>query len=59
MRKFNNSLNISGKIIESARLSKNLSREDLAKKLQLLGIAVDRSFIYRVEKQFCSIKQTT
>ena len=56
MRKFNNSLNISGKIIESARLSKNLSREDLAKKLQLLGIAVDRSFIYRIEKQFCSIK---
>ena len=56
MRKFNDALNIAGKIIENKRLSKNLSREDLAKELQLLGIIVDRSFIYRIEKQFSSIK---
>ena len=36
MRKFNKKSNICGKIIENARLTKNLSREDLAQKLQLL-----------------------
>lgn len=56
MRKFNNSANICGKIIENARLAKNLSREDLADKLQLMGIVVDRSFVYRIEKQASILK---
>ena len=56
MRKFNKKSNICGKIIENARLTKNLSREDLAQKLQLLGLSVDRSFIYRIEKQNSVLK---
>ena len=56
MRKFNKKSNICGKIIENARLTTNLSREDLAQKLQLLGLSVDRSFIYRIEKQNSILK---
>lgn len=56
MRKFNNNSNICGKVIENARLSQNLSREDLSKKLQLIGISVDRSFVYRIETQKSSLK---
>lgn len=56
MRRYNNKLNISGKIIENARLSKNLSREDLSNKLQLMGLNVDRSFVYRIEKQSSTLK---
>lgn len=56
MRKFNENSNLCGKIIEDARLSKGLSREDLSNKLQLLGISVDRSFVYRIEKQTSILK---
>lgn len=56
MRRYNNKLNISGKVIENARLSKNLSREELSNKLQLMGLNVDRSFVYRIEKQSATLK---
>ena len=56
MRRYNNKLNISGKVIENARLSKNLSREELSNKLQLMGLNVDRSFVYRIEKQSSTLK---
>lgn len=56
MIKFNNRSNICGKIIENARLSQNLSREDLSKKLQLKGIPVDRSFVYRIEREKSILK---
>ena len=56
MRKVDNKSNVCGKLIENVRLSKNLSREQLAEKLQLIGLNVDRSFIYRIEKQRSIIK---
>lgn len=56
MRKYNNYSNVSGKVIENARLNKSLSREDLSNKLQLMGITVDRSFVYRIEKQKSVLK---
>lgn len=56
MRKYNNVSNISGKIIEKYRLERNMSREDLAKELQLMGISVDRSHIYRIEKETVLLK---
>lgn len=56
MRKVNNKSNICGKIIENKRLSQNLSREELAEKMQLMGLNVDRSFIHRIEKQKSIIK---
>ena len=56
MRKYNSRSNICGKIIENARLSQNLSREELSHKLQLIGIPVDRSFVYRIEKEKSILK---
>ncbi len=49
MRKYNGLPNISGKTIEKYRLEHNMSREDLAEQLQLMGISIDRSHVYRIE----------
>ena len=56
MRKYNNKSNISGKIIEQSRLEKNMSREELAEKLQLMGINIDRNHIYSIEKEIVIVK---
>lgn len=50
MRKLNGKSNISGKVIEKYRLDKNMSREDLAQKLQLCGLNIDRTHVLRIEK---------
>lgn len=50
MRKYNGKSNVCGEIVEKTRLAKNMSREDLAKKLQLAGLNVDRTHILRIEK---------
>lgn len=56
MRKYNNKSNISGKTIEQYRLKADMSREDLAKQLQLAGISIDRTHILRIEKEKVIIK---
>lgn len=56
MRKYNNKSNISGKIIEQYRLKADMSREDLAEQLQLLGLSIDRTHILRIEKEKVIIK---
>ncbi len=56
MRTYKDQINFFGKIIENARLAHDLSREELAQELQLRGIIVDRSYIYRIEKQKSIIK---
>lgn len=56
IRKFNNKKNISGKIIEKYRTEKNISREELAEKLQLLGLNMDRTHIFRIEKNQLMVK---
>lgn len=56
MRKYKSLSNISGKIIEKYRLERNMSREDLAEQLQLIGINVDRYHIYRLEQEKVIIK---
>lgn len=56
MRTYKDQLNFFGKTIENSRLIHNLSREELAQKLQLKGITIDRSYIYRIEKQKSIIK---
>ena len=50
MRKINGKSNLSGKLIENHRLQKNISREELAQQLQLLGLDLDRVQIFRIEK---------
>jgi len=56
MRKFNNKSNITGKIVEKYRLQKDMSREDLAHKLQLMGLNIDRSHLLRLEKNKVIVK---
>ena len=56
MRKFNGKSNISGSIIEKYRELRNMSREDLAEKLQLLGLNIDRVTIYRIEQNNVILK---
>lgn len=50
MRKFNNKSNLAGRVIEKYRLKRKMSREILAQKLQLQGLEIDRSTIFRIEK---------
>ena len=50
MRKFNGKSNVSGEIIEKYRLKRDMSREELAEKLQLEGFNIDRTNIFRIEK---------
>lgn len=56
MRKYNGKSNLSGKIIEKYRNVRNMSREELAEQLQLLGINYDRTGIYRIENEKSIIK---
>ena len=56
MRKYNEKSNICGELIEKYRIKQDISREDLAKKLQLLGINIDRSSILRIEKGIVILK---
>ncbi len=56
MRKYNGKSNISGKIIENYRNNKNMTRDDLAKQLQLLGINIDRTGILRIENNKIILK---
>lgn len=41
---------IVGKLIEKQRQQKNITREQLAEKLQLEGLNIDRTHILRLEK---------
>ncbi len=56
MKKYNNQPNISGSLIESFRLKRGFSKEEVCKKLQLLGISIDRIELYRMEKNQMIIK---
>ena len=56
MRKFNEKSNLAGDIIRKYRLQNNLSGEELAEQLQLKGLDVDRSYIFRIEKGKAIIK---
>lgn len=56
MRKFNGKSNIAGEIIEKYRIEKNMSREELANQLQLLGINIDRTSILRIEQNKVILK---
>jgi len=49
MRKYNGKSNLCGQIIEKYRTEQNMSRENLAEQLQLLGLNIDRTHILRIE----------
>ena len=46
---FNGSKNICGKRVKEARKKLNLSQENLAAKLQIEGIAIERDSVSRIE----------
>jgi len=56
MKKYNNKPNITGNLIQSYRVQKGITKEDLCKKLQLLGINIDRNELYRMEHNRMIIK---
>lgn len=49
INKYNNLKNISGSVLRELRLKANLSQQDLAKKLQLLGIKLISKEISKIE----------
>ena len=51
MNKYKNKSNISGKVINNARISKNLSLEKLSNKLQLIGITLYPNDIFLIENE--------
>lgn len=56
MKKYNNQPNIIGNILSKARIKKGISKTDLCRKLELLGIEFDRNEIYRIENYKMSVK---
>ena len=47
--KYNNNLNVVGKVLKEKRLGANLSFEKLSNKLMLLGINIPDSSLFRIE----------
>lgn len=56
MKKFNNKSNLIGEIIKNARTSKKMTKVDLCRELELLGIEMSRNEIYRIEKNRMIVK---
>lgn len=56
MRKYKDKSNLVGKEIGKIREEKNISREELAEKLQLMGLNIDRTHILRIEKNAVILK---
>ena len=56
MKKFKGKSNAYGNIIETYRLKKGLSRADLSRELDLIGIPMSGDEIYRIEKQNTILK---
>lgn len=50
MRKYLGRSSIAGSLIEKTMLEKNVKQETLCKKLQLMGINIDRTHLYRILK---------
>lgn len=49
INKYNNFRNISGSVLKELRLKANLSQQDLAEKLQLLGVELTSKEISKIE----------
>ncbi len=56
INKYNEFRNISGSILKELRLKNNLSQQDLAEKLQLLGIELTTKEISKIENNNKLIK---
>lgn len=56
MKKFEGKSNAYGIIIEKYRKHKNLSRADVSRELDLIGISISPDELYRIEKQNMILK---
>ena len=56
MKKFNEKSNAFGSLIEKSRKKSGLSRADLSREVDLLGIPLSGDEIYRIEKQNMVLK---
>ena len=56
MKKFNNKSNLAGSIIREARKKKKLKIVDVIVELELLGVALSRTEIYRIESNKMIVK---
>ena len=56
MKKYKGQSNCYGKIIEEYRIKRGLSRADLSREMDLLGVPLSGDEIYRIEKQKMILK---
>ena len=56
MKKFDGKSNAYGKLIEKCRKSKNLSRADVSRELDLIDIPINLDELYRIERQNMILK---
>lgn len=56
MKKFDGKSNAYGNLIEKFRKSKNMSRADVSRKLDLMDIPINPDELYRIEKQNMILK---
>lgn len=56
MKKFNNNRNVIGNLIKIHREKKHYSKMELFRKLELLGIELDRFELYKIETAKTSVK---
>ena len=56
MKKFNDKRNIVGSLIKEYREKKHYSKMELSRKLELLGIELDRFELYKIENNKKSVK---
>ena len=56
MKKFNDNPNIIGNLIKDARKRKNYTKVDLSRELDLLGVALNRAELYRIETNQMIVK---
>lgn len=56
MKKYENKSNVIGDIIRKYRISKNLSKSEVSRRLQLHAVYIDRIQLYRMETDQMIIK---
>ena len=56
MKKFNDNRNVIGNLIKEHREKKHYSKMELSRKLELLGIELDRFELYKIETSKKSVK---
>ena len=54
--KYNGKMNVIGRLLKKYRLEKNISYEQLAAKLELMGISIHKQSLYDIENNKRTVK---